>query len=90
MIRKLFVTDRYVGIVYMNYDREIDLLNPIVQLYSLDGIFIMEKKLDEVTYPHRLMSLYYDKKTNVLSALSLKIDDLAESHYTLLKYQIIH
>jgi len=36
-----------------------------------------------------LMSLYYDKKTNVLSALSLKIDDQAESHYTLLKYQII-
>ncbi len=88
MIRKIFVSDKYIGIVYMNYNREIDMLNPVVQLYSLNGKYLIEKKLEEVTYPHRLMSLYFDKNANNLYALSMKIDDQSESHYTLLKYEI--
>jgi len=88
MIRKLFVSNKYIGIVYMNYDSKSDMLNPIVQIYSLDGKFLVEKKLENITYPNNLLSMYYDKTNNILYALSLMINEQSESQYTLVRYGI--
>lgn len=88
IIRKIFTTDKYIGLVYMNYDSKSDMLNPVVQLYSLDGKYLVEKILDNITYPNNLLSMYYDKVNNILYALSLIVDEKAESQYTLVKYEI--
>lgn len=88
MVRKVFATKKSIGVVYMNYDSKSDMLIPIVQMYSMDGRLLIEKKLDDVTYPHRLISLYYDKNKSELYALSMTIDEKSEPHYTLVKYGI--
>ncbi|MDD8033027.1 MAG: 6-bladed beta-propeller [Acidobacteriota bacterium] len=88
MIRKIFATRKYIGVVYMNYNKNMDMMNPVVQLYSTDGEYLTEHLLEGASYPQHLMPFYFDKENNILNVLSMTIDAHFEPHYTLLKYRI--
>ena len=88
MVRKIFVTGKFVGVIYMNYDEELSMWKPFLQLYSHEGKLLIERLLLGAFYIHYLMGFYYDKNKNILYALSQTMDDEFDTFYKIYKYKI--
>ena len=88
LVRKIFVTRNFVGVIYMNYDDKLSMWKPILQLYSHKGKLLIESLLTDALYTHYLMGFYYDKNKNTLFALSQTIDDELNIFYKIFKYKI--
>jgi hypothetical protein len=88
LIRKIFVTGNFVGVIFMNYDDELSMWKPILQLYSHEGKLLTERLITEAFYTNYLMGFYYDKNKNILFALSQTIDDKFNIFYKINKYKI--
>lgn len=88
MVRKIFVTEKFVGVIYMNYDEKLSMWKPFLQLYSHEGKLLIERLLPGAVYIHYLMGFYYDKNKSILYALSQRMNGEFDTFYKIYKYKI--
>ena len=90
-VNGIFADEKFVGVIYQNYDRKISLWRMFLQLYTPAGKLIQEEALpDAVTYiDFRANNSFYDRARKRLYYLSIRYDkESGLDKYEILEYQI--
>ncbi len=89
-ITGIFVHKNMVGLTYVNYRTDISSWQAFLQLYSLDGKFLMEKILDKAVHSSNWPDpcIFYSNEKKCLYYLTNRIDGESEDNYRILKFQI--
>ena len=87
----IFTDDKFVALTYANFKRDVDGWQTIIQLYTHDGDFLVEKILPGAvnTTPWADPSFCYVKEKNILYYLSRTMDEEFDDIYKILKFEII-
>ena len=86
----ILADENLVGVLYCNFQETKSGWQNIIQFYSPDGVFLVEKELpggvNSDNYP--IKTFYYNQKTKILYFLSQTIDKDLNDVYGIIKYKI--